>query len=280
MGLNRSVESPRYGLDVTTIATPIEHCVCVALGPLDPDVVARLKASQFDQAPVVAERSLLGIIETTHAEKLLAAGLPLLESDEALVWTEIGPRTSIDYLLEVLAERRATLIVEEGDVEGHHLGRCAGLVTISDLNRHEFRRALYALLAELEAQLARLLQRCTPDHRDWLKSLREDQQARLLGYWELSKIRGVDIGVLAASTLTELLKIAGVLPAVRGLLGFPSRNKFDEFVGALPDVRNKIMHPVRPLVLGREEVAALRPPITAMAYLIERLTELERTTPS
>src|SRR5262249_18463014 len=133
-----------------------------------------------------------------------------------------------------------------------------GLITISDLNRHAFRSVIYTVMADLEAALARLVEHEFADPWDWIRLVAEDHQAIVLGNWELAKRKGVDVGPIAATTLTNVLTIAAKSQHLRDLLGFKSRGQIDDAVGGLPDVRNRVMHPVRPIVLGAADVDDLR----------------------
>ena len=89
-----------------------------------------------------------------------------------------------------------------------------------------------------------------PDPWDWIKLLGEEHQVRVLGYWDLTKRRNMDIGPCSAATLTNLLTIVGKTPVIREALGFTSRKSFDKYAGKVPEVRNSVMHPVRPMLLS------------------------------
>jgi hypothetical protein len=58
-------------------------------------------------------------------------------------------------------------------------------LTISDLNRHAFDAMPYSLLV-VKAALARLMEQHFADAQAWISLLNEDQQAWVLGFWELS----------------------------------------------------------------------------------------------
>jgi hypothetical protein len=128
------------------------------------------------------------------------------------------------------------------------------LLTISDLNEHALRGPLYALLSSLEVSLSKLVGRNFTDPWEWLGSLSEENQVQILGYWELSKKKGVDIGPLAATTLPQLLNIVARRKDLRALLGMKSRNEFESHTGHLVKLRNSVMHPVKPLILQKEDV--------------------------
>ncbi|MEA3225775.1 MAG: hypothetical protein U9Q07_07465, partial [Planctomycetota bacterium] len=108
---------------------------------------------------------------------------------------------------------------------------------------------------------------------DWISKLSEEHQVRIIGYWELSKRRGVDIGPIEAIMLSQLIQIVSKTKDLLKLLGFRSRNEFDSGAGKIPELRNCVMHPVRPLILGYKDVAAVHKTIRFVEDLIERLTQ-------
>jgi hypothetical protein len=142
-----------------------------------------------------------------------------------------------------------------------------GFLTISDLNRHVFRAALYGTFAALEARLATFIETSCPNPWEWIKSLSEEHQVRILGYWDLSKRHGLDVGPVAAATLTNLLTVAAKSSTIRAALGFTNRSEIDKVVGAVPNVRNAVMHPVRPLIGRQGDVQRVLQTMRAVAAL-------------
>lgn len=245
---------------------PIASCVAVSLGPIREDILEQLEYAGYEQAPVLGETGeVVGIVDTVRLRELFAEDRILAADAEILCPTVIAASTTVDELLEALAVSRAALVVED---DRHGL---VGFVTISDLNRHSVRRTVYGVLAELEDRLARLIERHFLDSWQWLGRLSEDHQIRLLGYAELTRKRGVDISLINACTLTQLLSIVGAFGELRLRLGFESRSQWDCHVGPVIGLRNKVMHPVRPMVLGREDVEPLHVAIAALAEIHGRV---------
>src|SRR5690606_34397964 len=81
-------------------------------------------------------------------------------------------------------------------------------------------------------------------------------QIRLLGHYHFMRQEGVELSLLAGATLSQLLRIAREEPAVLEKLGY-GKSKFKDLTGSLPDLRNQVMHPVRPLIHSRGDVAQL-----------------------
>ena len=249
-----------FSFDIRAIATPLESCTSLRAGHLDPDVLKALRANDFDQAPVLDEQgAAIGVLETVAAESLRAADRPLELDDPAIDRGVLPTECSVGALLTALSRSRGVLVRGDG---------YEAMVTVSDLNRHRFRAVLYGAFAELESLLARLIDVAYEDAWEWLQTLREDVQARLAGYWTVAQRRGVDIGPQAAATLTELLAVVGTANDLRRQLGFATRAAFDRQTSGMPEYRNRIMHPVRPLVLDRSEVSQLAVSLARVEALV------------
>lgn len=255
-------------IDVTELHTPITSCVGTPIGAIQKDILEQLEAAGYDQAPVLDDARVVGLVDTTRLRELFTQGRPLTRDDEALYRPVIDRETTVEKILDVLATSRAALVVPSG------LESPVGLVTISDLNRHAFRRAVYGVLAELEDRLARLIEARFSDFWEWLHKLGEDHQIRLLGYVEVTRRRGVDVGPIAACTLTQLLSVVGAFADLRGRLGSESRTRWESLVGPIIDLRNRVMHPVRPMVLGQDDVRRLQEATEALVDLHRRVRAL------
>jgi hypothetical protein len=244
------------------LCTRLPDCLCVQPGPISKTTLSDLERNGYDQAPVYDSVTgrFWGLAHADYLTALYDAGTVLGENDthvrdEGKV-LRIGVFPGNIYqLLDRLRAQRAIIVVEEYDAPEHGpVESLLGLFTISDLNRHEIRAILYRLVSVAEARLAHLIKKELHDPWEWLSVLSEEDQVRLLGYWELSKRRGVDIGPLAGATLTQVLKIVAKFEPLRERLGFKSRKDIDSEIGRVPDFRNRIMHPVRPLILDTRDV--------------------------
>lgn len=179
----------------------------------------------------------------------MSSGRTLEEASDLISKNWIPAETTIRELLHALADQPFALVQD-------YQGQSVALITLSDLNRHYFRRLLYALFAELEASAARLVDVELGDPKMWIPLLSEESQVRVLGYWELGKMRNVDIGPVPSCTLTDLLRLVRKVPGILQELGL-TKKQYEEMSGQLPDWRNRVMHPVRPLVLSPGDVKKL-----------------------
>lgn len=261
-------------VDLRNLLIPWDKCLGVQPGPIDPTVVATMEQKDYDFAPVFqpvkSGRAVLGLVSRERLRQLHREGLKLSPSDEGISHPEIYDRTSMSVLLDTMASLPAAIVVVDQD---HYGTAPLGLLTRSDLNKHPFRSIIYSLLANLEMKLASLVEESFEDHWDWVSHLNEEKQARVIGYWELSKRRGVDVGPVGAATLTEMFTVIAKTETLRSLLGCPSRKSFDEAVSRIPDLRNQIMHPVRPLITDAESIVKLKDDTATILLFMERLQE-------
>jgi len=268
-------------IDLQRLCIRLERTVSVLPGPVDGSTLSKLTESGFDQAPVYdsSTHTYWGLVETSHLRSLFESGKPL-RSDDPIIGDKsrefhVGSIVTIFGLLEKMTTQRAVIVVQDSDdTEYGHGERILGLFTISDLNRHAIRSAIYQLLADVEAGLAKWLEFSVADPWEWLKKLEEDQQARVIGFWELSKRQGVDVGPYAALTLSQLVNIIARLEGGAVQLGYESRTQFERAKGPLPNLRNRVMHPVRPLVLTHADVASVSGSVLILEDLREKIEAL------
>lgn len=249
------------------LMTPLRMCVSVHPGPVDVEIVVILKQHDFEHTPVL---DVPGTVRTSYLEQLLAAGAPLSPDDPAITKILLDAGTELEQALETVAVENAVLVV--------HNGSLAGLLTLSDLNKHALRSVLYAFFANLEVDLAETISRLCPDPWEWIPQLPEDQQVHVIGYWEVTKRKGVDIGPLAGCTLTQLLKTIASIEKLRQEFGFKNRKAAEEVCGSLPMLRNSVMHPVRPLVTKPEDVQQIVRSIRNLNHLTGTLAAKKTAT--
>ena len=263
-------------IDLERLCIPLEKTVSVSPGPINAGILSKLEGSGFDQAPVYDQntKTYFGLIETTYLRSLFESGDPVRTEDPIVNNGErefhVGSFVTIFDLLGKMTTQRAIVVIHDSDVTEHGPARFIfGLFTISDLNRHAVRSAIYHLLADVEAGLVKWLETIVTDPWEWLQQLEEEQQARVLGYWELSKRVGIDVGPYAALTLSQVVNIISRNGETARRLGYESRSQFDKAKSPLPNLRNRVMHPVRPLVLTEKDVASLN----AAALILEDLRD-------
>jgi len=264
-------------IDLTEILVRWDEATTVSVGPVSSETVDLLRKEDFDQAPVLnVDGHVLGLISTSRLGELSASGKHLAADDAEWINDAIMSCPGLDVLLQSMATKPvATVEIHSSDpCTGQSHITSPGFITVSDLNKHPLRAKIYPLVAELESKLARMVDKRFQDPWDWLSKLDKDKQARLVGYWELSKRDKVDIGPIATTTLTELFRIVACDAELRSKLRFESRNKWDDFTGRIADFRNAVMHPVRPLISTQDEVLHVRGVLDRVIDLVNRTGEL------
>jgi hypothetical protein len=263
-GWSENVSRRPPTISLLPILVPWVKAIAVQPGPVCPTTLDRLAAAGFGQAPMLEGDRPLGIVTTRHLRELHAAGRPLDAGVPTLIRTRLPVEADLLAVLGALAEEPAAI------VESHD-GSTPGFVTLSDLNRHHFRAAIYPLLAELEAGLASLVEARFKDPWEWLDRLDRNRQALIVGHWEIAKRSSIDVGPIAAATLTELVDVCGSDPQLRNSLGLEKVSRSTDPLGGICELRHSIMHPVRPLLHDAEDAKQLARRISAVLALLARV---------
>lgn len=270
--------SNKLVVDLEEIMVRLEDCIGVTVGPVEPGIVRALEENNFDQASVwLKNKCFIGGISTKRLRQLLESGEELLENDKDLKLNEIYSPYRLTKLLEFLSEHSFGFVTIKQD--GGEYGTdypVVGLITISDLNKHYIRSLVYVLLSELEKLLGMFIKTFCPDPWEWLDQMNNETLVRVLGYWELSKRRNVDIGPIEACTISDLLNVISKGQRLHRKLGYISRKNFDKANGRIPELRNSIMHPVRPLVNDSKDVISLKRTVESVMELVTRLQSLRK----
>lgn len=251
------------------VVTPWVDAIAATPGRVDAELVESLIAAGFDGAPVRDGERAIAFASTSLLESLAATGADLTPQTPGLWMKTIGPEPRVDELLRFTLEQPAAIVI---DAEGSS----PGFFTLSDLNRHPVRGALYPLFAELEAELALLIDRSFEDPWDWLELVPKDRRAGLIGYWEISKRDGTDIGPIAGAMLSELGNVIAKHEPLRTRLGFKARREWENVFNGLNEQRHSIMHPVRPLVTSVDELTILVERVDRLLELICRVSAISR----
>jgi hypothetical protein len=244
-------------VDLMPLSTPAERCTVLHTGVVDEETIQTASDHSYDHLPVLNhDDQLCGMIETKRAATVSARGEPLEQGSlDMTPVKEVRQEVELFELLAALGEHRA--IVFRGS-EGEHDSDWFALVTISDLNRHPFRAYLYPLFAHLESALAELIDRTHEDAWSWIRSTPTHRQPVIVGRWELDKRDGVDTTPLTGCELRDLLAVITGSHLLRTRLKMEDDSVWKKTSESLPDLRNDVMHPVRPLVTSTKRVRSLR----------------------
>ncbi|MGB9864350.1 MAG: hypothetical protein ACPLPQ_11155 [Candidatus Saccharicenans sp.] len=260
-------------VDLKGILIPWEKCLKVTIGPISEILVREMVKKRYDYAPVFSSDApnsqLLGLVSRQRLEKLLSENKELAKDDKEIIFAEIPIRSNLDCILELFSQEPTRIVSHEYEAEGHTLYNAYGIVNKSDLNRPPIRKIIYEILAELEMRLAEYIDSKKTDPFALIESLNEDSQARIIGYWELAKRKNADTGPLAGAMLSELIRI--VAKNYYADLGYKSRNEFEKATGQLPEIRNQVMHPVRPLITDESSCLRLKEALYNAIHLTKKI---------
>jgi len=272
-------------LDLREVCIPLPECATVSLGAVDSSVIQWLEQNGFDQATVEVPSAEIGwrLVARDRLKTLLTEGRPLTSEDlnfipnDTVCFACLESWVPLEEFLEAMKTRASAIVFcqTEGTVLEANGNReptfrtIYGLITRADLNRQAVRAAVYDRLCHLEIALAQFVGNAFTDPWDWIQKLGEEGQVRILGYSDLSKRRNIELNPVAAATLVELMTVVARSPALLGRLAYPSRNRYEDSTGKIAKTRNCVMHPVRPLILGPEDV-------TDLAIVLRAAIDLQR----
>jgi len=264
-------------INMLDICIPPDKCLTVTPGHIDSNILDVMERENYDFAPVVNERCVYGLAERKFLSKLSKHNNVLTPTSEDICdkgyFFEISHSVvSLPILLNKMKQSTAFLVFQTGHDEGYYSLSCfIGLMTLSDLNRHEVRFVLYRIIAALESGLEKVISNFFSDPNDWLKKLNENDQVRILGYCELAKRNNMEIDFIEATQLTNLINIVAKTKEIIELLKYNSRGDFEKQIGHIAELRNQVMHVVRPLIIKQTDVSRLLETITFIVDLIKRL---------
>jgi len=264
-------------VDLEKIMVPINKCICVTVGTLQPETISQLEKNNFDQAPVLlSENCVLGGISTKRLRQLLDSGQELLQTDNDIRLDKIYSPCSLVELLDLLKECSFRFVCVEYDGEQYGTANMIkGLITISDLNKHYIRSLLYIILSELEILLASIIKSFYPDSWKWFDKMNACTKDRILKYWEFVEKRNVEVGLIEACTISDLLNVIRKDNTLLKELSYVAGRKFDNVVSDIRTLRNTIMHPVRPLVTGQDDIIAIKKTVENIIELTANLENLK-----
>lgn len=275
-------------VNIRDLCVPLDETVSVTLGHVEASTCKWLVENRFDQVPVAVPSADIGwrLVDRKTLEQLALDGRPLTDDPVHFLPNDICEIPSFGHpeiteLLDALATAPAVLTYgvtylspgfagAEPDEETQSIV-IYGLVTRSDLNTQPVRLATYDYLVRLERGLAHLVSATFDEPWDWIRKLSEEKQARILGYMDLSQRRGVEHEPIAAAMLPELFNVIAATPDLLGRLEFRSSKECDKLGRRIASIRNRVMHPVRPLVLGEEDVYLLREVVRSAEELSRRV---------
>lgn len=127
----------------------------------------------------------------------------------------------------------------------------SGLISYVNLNCRQVKIYLFSLISELEIKLGELIVQSL-DEKYILPELKEDTKESYLE----------DMNRGSEPTLIEYLYLSEMLNIIRksnlvAKVGYPSKTKFDNYLGRINSLRHKVAHPSKSLVTSSDSVSKL-----------------------
>jgi hypothetical protein len=210
-----------------------------------------LESHSFDQAPMLNGDEVVGYVLTEelrgHDRGVPVGDVRLDITVGRIVSADAPIGDALDWVLTP-----GLLFVLEGR-------QITGFVTVSDFNKQPARTYLYLLMASVEIALADLVRREYPDDQGrFIDRLAEEDRDEIRSRYEDDRSADVESDLVAYLDFSQLLTGIGKDRTIRDFLGFKSRREWKVATGAIVELRNDVMHPVRNLVLSRDGLHRVR----------------------
>lgn len=209
---------------------------------------ALLDQYSFDQVPILDGHGLVGVLDRSH----LAAG----QVDEAIhdgsfaVISEantIEQSSSLLSLLRKLVDNGYCLVLDDDN-------QLVGLVHVSDLNRQVIRAYFYLLISATEIGLAAIISTAFRGD-DWQQLVSPKRLEAAVGRHRREMQAGVELTLLETVDFDILLEVVRSSPQI----AFPieTGSLGGDQVAQLRDLRNAVMHSVKPMISGQRDAGQL-----------------------
>ena len=244
-------------IELADISTPRQQAIVARIGPVDLAVVDAATTVRIQAIPVVdADGASIGVVETSRLAQL-AAMRQALTPDAVTTDVPMLPYTvPVPALVHLLAATGMVLhAADPDDIE--FSPDWFGIVTVADLNRPVFRAHVYQMVVVLETSLGQLIMDEFGDDWGAIRLLSEGTQRRVREFWEEERNEGIDLSPIMTVTLSDLFHIAVESHRVWRLAGYDNPAQLRDIAHEINDLRNVIMHPVRPLIVNRHDLLTL-----------------------
>lgn len=244
-------------IDLTTISTPRQVAIVVHVGKIDLAVVVEATEARVRSLPLLdSAGNCLGTISVARLAEL-AASKTELTPEHATIRCNIVPHLiPVLDLLRLLAEHGMIMHSADPDADDYQAD-WFGIVTTADLNRPIFRAHIYQMLVILETSLGHLIMDEFGDDWGAIRLLSDHTQRRIRDFYDEERAEGIDLSPVTNATLSDLFHIATESNRVWSLMGFDSPQHLREVGHRISDIRNRIMHPVRPLIVNERELTEI-----------------------
>lgn len=258
-------------IDLTNISTPREKAITVSTGPINQSIVQKARDARVRALPIVDDsNACLGAISVNKLAELAETNTPLAPNHATIACNILPHLVPVSSLLRQLADEGVILHSADPDAADYQAD-WFGIVSTADLNRPIFRAHIYQMLVILETSLGQLIMDEFGDDWGAIRLLSEGTQKRIREFYEEERAEGIDLSPVTNATLSDLFHIAVESNNVWRLMEFNNPNELRPISHRINDLRNTIMHPVRPLIVNERELKDLVSAVDEVEKMTDRL---------
>lgn len=221
-----------------------------------------MKKGEYDQLPVEEDGVIVGLVHHRDA----CAAPPEKRVGECVDRTErpVNENKCLSSLFSVLSDIPCVLIESASKV--------VGLVHWSDLNKQATRTYFYLWLAAIEMGLAEILKSEYTDE-SWISLLDSRSQKRINGRYNKAEKDGVNLDRIQYANLCDLITVLtnDQTGTIWSRLGFLDKKEWEASTRKLPDLRIKVMHPIKDLVAKNSDFAAIKDLDNKLTALVDKI---------
>jgi len=227
------------------------------------NVLAKMKANHWDNAPVTSKGRVVGYVRRTKLVRA-EADQPIRNITHSLAGGAIiSGDTPISEVMGWIAKQRIVFVLEGREI--------SGIVTIWDFNKQPARAYYYLVLAGLEIALADLVRwRYGKNQSNLIAHLGSRDTEELQERMERDRAGSGRDDLVSYLNFKHLLRIFAKDRALRAELGQKDVAKWNSMTKPLGELRNEVMHPVTTLVGSVDDMEALTRNIDNAIKLVDR----------
>lgn len=258
-------------IDLTTISTPKESAIVAPVGPIDAELLQRATDARVRALPIVSDNNAChGAVSVERLKEIAASNRELSPNDATIACDVLPHLVPVNALLKRLGTDGVVLHSADPDADDYQAD-WFGIVSSADLNRPIFRAHIYQMLVILESSLGQLIMDEFGDDWGAIRLLSESTQRRIKEFYDEEREEGIDLSPVTNATLSDLFHIATESNNVWKLMGFDHPNELRPINHRINDLRNTIMHPVRPLLVNERELQEIVAAVDDVEMLTDRL---------
>ena len=258
-------------IDLTTISTPRQKAIVATIGKVDPDVIAKAEEARVRSVPIVGDDDKChGAIYLTKLKEIAASNRELTPQDATIACNVMPHLVPVSALLKQLGADGVVLHSADPDADDYDAA-WFGIVSTADLNRPIFRAHIYQMMVILETSLGQLIMDDFGDDWGAIRLLSDNTQHRIKEFYDEERAEGVDLSPVTNATLSDLFHITTESNRIWSLIGYEHPNELRPIAHRINDLRNTIMHPVRPLIVSEKDLQEIVTAVNDVEDVTDRL---------